>query len=319
MKYECEKTVLVALGGNAILRYKEEGTAEEQLRNVRASCRTLAQLIGEGYHIAITHGNGPQVGDILLRNEMAKGVLPPMPLDFCGAESQGMIGYMLQQCLMNELRQTGDLRPVMTILTQTLVDPNDTAFGRPSKPIGPFYSAQEAEALRKEKGWTVAESPGRGFRRVVPSPRPVSILEGQSIKDLFENGYVVIACGGGGIPVVESEGEIGGVEAVVDKDHSAAVMAHLIGACSMLILTDVESVFLDYGRPEQRAIGPMTVTQAEKWLKEGQFMEGSMGPKVESAIEFVKNGGRRAVITSMEKALEALTGNAGTTITDGRS
>jgi carbamate kinase len=315
MRYECERTVLVALGGNAILKYKQEGTAEEQMSNVRTSCRLLAKLIHDDYHIAITHGNGPQVGDILLRNEMAKGVLPPMPLDFCGAESQGMIGYMLQQCLLNEMRLTGTVRPVMTILTQTVVDADDPAFDRPSKPIGPFYSAPEAEVLRKEKGWTLAESAGKGSRRVVPSPRPRSILEGQSVKDLFENGYVVIASGGGGIPVVERKGEIIGVEAVVDKDHAAALLANLIGACSMLILTDVDSVYLDFGEPGQRAIPSMTVAEAEAWLKEGQFKEGSMGPKVESAIEFVTKGGKRAMITSMERASDALAGKAGTTIT----
>lgn len=306
---------MVALGGNAILKYKEEGTAEEQLRNVRTSCQVLARLIREGYHIAITHGNGPQVGDILLRNEMAKGVLPPMPLDFCGAESQGMIGYMLQQSLMNELRPHRAERPIMTVLTQTLVAGDDPAFLLPSKPIGPFYTAQEAAKLREEKGWTVEESPGKGFRRLVPSPRPLSVLEGRSIKDLFENGYVVIAAGGGGVPVIDRDGEIVGVEAVVDKDHSAAVLANLIGACSMLILTDVEAVYLDYGKEGQRAIPTMSVQQAADWLAQGEFLDGSMGPKVESAIEFVRRGGKKAVISSMEKAAEALAGKAGTTIT----
>jgi carbamate kinase len=316
MIYDCERTVLVALGGNAILKYKEEGTAEEQMKNVRNACQTLARLIKEDYHIAITHGNGPQVGDILLRNELAKEVLPPMPLDFCGAESQGMIGYMLQQCLMNELRELGAERPVMTILTQTLVEGNDPAFDRPSKPIGPFYTAKEAKKFREEKGWTVAEVTGRGYRRVVPSPRPISIVEGRSIKDLFQNGYVVIACGGGGIPVIDLDGQIVGVEAVVDKDHSAAVLANLIGACSMLILTDVDAAYLDYGRPEQREISTMTISQARKWMDKGHFSAGSMGPKVESAIEFVMNGGKRAIIASMEKAADALKGNAGTTITN---
>ena len=306
----------MALGGNAILRYKEEGTAEEQLKNVRSTCRTLALLIKDGYHIAITHGNGPQVGDILLRNEIAKDVLPPMPLDFCGAESQGMIGYMLQQGLRNELRLIGINKPVMTILTQTLVAPDDPAFDRPSKPIGPYYSAKDAGKLKKEKGWTLMESPGRGFRRVVPSPRPVSIVEGGSIKDLFENGYVVIGCGGGGIPVIDKDGEMKGVEAVVDKDHSAAVLANLIGACSLLVLTDVDAVYLDYGEPGQKAIPSMTASQAEKWTSLGHFQEGSMGPKVESAIEFVRNGGKRAVITSMDRAAAALAGKAGTTITE---
>ncbi len=307
---------MVALGGNAILKYKEEGTAEEQMRNVRVTCRTLAWLIKAGYHIAVTHGNGPQVGDILLRNEIAKDQLPPMPLDFCGAESQGMIGYMLQQGLMNEMRQVGIEKPVMTILTQTLVAKDDPAFDRPSKPIGPFYSSKEAEGLQEKNGWTVTETPGRGFRRVVPSPRPISIVEGRSIKDLFENGYVVISCGGGGIPVIDMDGEIIGVEAVVDKDHSAALLANLIGACSLLILTDVDAVYLDYGKPGQRAIPAMNTAQAKKWLSQGHFHEGSMGPKMESAIAFVKNGGKRAVITSMEKALDAVAGKAGTTISD---
>lgn len=307
---------MVALGGNAILKYKEEGTAEEQLRNVRTSCRTLAALIKDGYHIAVTHGNGPQVGDILLRNEIAKDVLPPMPLDFCGAESQGMIGYMLQQCLINELRSIGLHRPVMTVVTQTLVAQDDPAFALPSKPIGPFYSSKDADVLRSEKGWTFAKSPGKGHRRVVPSPRPISIVEGISIKDLFENGYVVIGCGGGGVPVVDLDGEMVGVEAVVDKDHSAAMLANLIGACTLLILTDVDSVYLDYGKPDQGAISSMNVAQAEKYLAQGQFQAGSMGPKVESAIEFIAHGGKRSVITSMEKAAEALKGNAGTTITE---
>lgn len=307
---------MVALGGNAILKYKEEGTAEEQMKNVRATCLTLAWLIKEGYHIAVTHGNGPQVGDILLRNEIAKDELPPMPLDFCGAESQGMIGYMLQQCLMNEMHQVGIEKPVMTILTQTLVAKDDPAFDRPSKPIGPFYSSNDAQGLQEQKGWTVTETPGRGFRRVVPSPRPISIVEGRSIKDLFENGYVVIGCGGGGIPVIDVDGEIIGVEAVVDKDHSAALLANLIGACSLLILTDVDAVYLDHGKPGQRPIPAMNTAQAEKLLSQGHFPEGSMGPKVESAIEFVKNGGKKAVITSMEKALEAVAGRAGTTISD---
>jgi carbamate kinase len=315
MRYDCERTVLVALGGNAILRYKEEGTAEEQMRNVRTTCAVLARLIKDGYHIAITHGNGPQVGDILLRNEMAKSVLPPMPLDFCGAESQGMIGYMLQQGLVNELRLIGAERPVITVLTQAMVDREDPAFGRPTKPIGPFYSAAEAAKLREEKGWTIEDIPGKGFRRLVASPRPISIMEGGTIRDVFEDGYVVIACGGGGIPVIEKEGQIAGVEAVVDKDHSAALLANLIGACSMLILTDVEAAYLDHGTEKQRAITEMTATQAGEWLAQGQFGPGTMGPKVESAIEFLNLGGKKAIITSMDRAAEALAGKAGTTIT----
>jgi carbamate kinase len=307
--------IVVALGGNAILKHKEKGTAEEQFANVREACTHLAELVKEHHHLLITHGNGPQVGDILLQNELSRDTLPPMPLDVCGAESQGMIGYMLQQSLDNMLRSSGMRIPVVTILTQTLVARDDPAFSSPSKPVGPFYTALEASALRKERGWKIINDSGRGFRRVVPSPRPVSILEGKTIKHASDSGAIVITAGGGGIPVIEDEeGYLQGVEAVIDKDHSAALLATLVDAEILLILTDVEKVALNFGKADQQDLNHLNVQEATKYLEEGQFPPGSMGPKVEAAIEFLKAGGKKAIITSLDLKTEALQGRAGTTI-----
>lgn len=305
----------MALGGNAILKHGEEGTAEEQLANVRLTCRKIVEIMQNGHMLAITHGNGPQVGDILLKNEAAKSTLPQMPLDVCGAESQGMLGYMLQQSMHNELKSAGMTMVVTTILTQTVVDKNDLAFEHPSKPIGPFYTAMEAARLRREKGWTIINDAGRGYRRVVPSPNPIAIVEANSIRRLFDEGIVVISCGGGGVPVIQDdEGRFRGIEAVIDKDHCAALLARVIEAEVLLILTDVEKVSLNYGTRKQVDLDRLTVTEAEKYLEEGYFPAGSMGPKVESAVSFLKAGGRSAVITSLERANDALQGKAGTTI-----
>ncbi|MBU7019540.1 MAG: carbamate kinase [Theionarchaea archaeon] len=309
--------VLVALGGNAILKHKEKGTAEEQVENVQETCRYLVDLIKEGYQIAITHGNGPQVGDILLKNELSKKTLPPMPLDICGAESQGMIGYMLQLSMLGQLLKAGLSMPVVTILTMTRVDSNDPAFKNPQKPIGPFYTAMQASELREEKGWTIVDDSGRGCRRVVPSPIPTDILEKDSIVTLVHSGAVVIACGGGGIPVTISDQGIPpprGVEAVIDKDHAAALFATLIDADILLILTDVEKVSLNFGKPNQKDLTDMTVKEAQKYYQEGQFAPGSMGPKIESTIQFIERGGKRAVITSIHQAKNALKGKGGTVI-----
>ncbi len=310
-----KRRVLVALGGNAILKHTERGTSEEQIRNVRVTARRLAELVREGHSITVTHGNGPQVGDILLRNEFSKSILPPMPIDVCGAESQGMIGYFLQQTLHNELVEQGLTVPVATVLTQTVVDEDDPAFSSPSKPIGPFYTALEASRLREERGWAVVNDSGRGWRRAVPSPMPVSIVEGEAIRRLVDDGCLVIACGGGGVPVLRTKsGELKGVEAVVDKDHSAAILARMIGANTLLTLTDVEGAFSDYGKRGERLIPRMTVEEARTMLSEGMFASGSMRPKVESAIRFLENGGERAVITCLECALSGLEGERGTTI-----
>ena len=307
--------LLVALGGNAILRSGTKGTAREQLATVDFTCRTLAKMVRAGHQISITHGNGPQVGDILLASEMAKSVLPPMPLDVCGAESQGMIGYMIQQSLQNELRVAGLDRDVVAILTQTRVDPADHAFGNPTKPIGPYYSAEEAEKFRTEKRW-VLTSTDKGYRRVVPSPDPIEIIESGVIAGLFAKGVLVVSTGGGGIPVVRDENSAGlrGVEAVIDKDLGAALLATLLGVDLLMILTDVDGVWLDYGRPGQKLLGSLTVGDCREYLRQGQFPAGSMGPKIEAVIRFVENSKKRAVITSINKAEAALEGRAGTFI-----
>jgi carbamate kinase len=310
-----KKAVVVALGGNAILRHHEVGTAEGQLANVRRTSQQIARIIREGYPVVVTHGNGPQVGDILLRNEMAKDTLPPMPLDICGAESQGMIGYMLQQSLNETLRAAGLDYPVVTVLTQTVVDIDDPAFENPTKPIGPFYTEAQAQDLAEKKGWKMVYIQGKGYRRVVPSPRPVALVEGEVITRLVRDGMVVIAAGGGGIPVVANpRGPLRGVEGVVDKDYTAALLAGLIGADDLLILTDVECVFLNYGGPEQQPIREMTVAEAKQHLAETHFPPGSMGPKIEAAIRFLEAGGRRVVITSLDSACDALAGRVGTWI-----
>lgn len=309
------KNMVVSLGGNAILKHTEKGTAEEQLRNVKKTSYYIAEMINEGYHIAITHGNGPQVGDILLAYELAKDTLPPMSLDICGAQSQGMIGYMLQLSLKNMLKKFRIAKSVVTILTQTLVHQDDPQFINPSKPIGPFYTAMEATKLRKEREWDVINDSGRGYRRVVPSPRPIGFVEEECVKTLFNEGTIIIASGGGGIPVINEDGLLKGVEGVVDKDHSASLLASLIEAEILLILTDVEKVALYYNTPHQKDVEQMNTIQAKEYLKDGHFPKGSMGPKIESAVNFLENGGEKVIITSLEHAIDALNGDAGTIIT----
>src|SRR6266550_1576149 len=297
--------VLVSLGGNAILKHGQKGTAEEQEMNVHNTAKHLAAILRRGERIAITHGNGPQVGNILLQNEIAKDTLPPMPLDVCGAESQGMIGYMLQRALRSELESAGQHIPVTTIVSQTLVDPKDPAFKNPTKPVGPFYTEKEARRLQESKGWHIISDSGRGYRRVVPSPTPLDILEKETIIRLFESGTVVISVGGGGVPVMR------------DKDGTAALLGKILGVETLLILTDVEKVFINYGKPDQRAFDSITVQECKKYLAEGQFPAGSMGPKIESAVSFLSgSSGGRVVIASLEKAEEALKGIAGTTVTN---
>jgi carbamate kinase len=308
--------ILVALGGNAILQHQEKGTFDEQLSNIRRACIHLVEIIESGNQIVITHGNGPQVGDILLKDEMAKELLPPMPLDVCGAESQGMLGYMISRSLREELRRRGINSQVATILTETLVDPNDPAFNAPSKPIGPFYAESEASKLREEKGWTIVSDSDRGYRRVVPSPRPLSVVETSVISRLFDSGVIVIAAGGGGIPIVSlRDGSTRGVEAVIDKDLVAAVLAAEIKADMLLILTDVENVFVDYERPSARPLTRVTKSEIEGYLNDGQFAAGSMRPKVEAAIAFLNTGGKCAVITSLERASGAVELREGTVVT----
>lgn len=310
------RNMLVSLGGNAILKHTEKGTAKEQFENVRKTSEYIVELISEGYHLALTHGNGPQVGDILLAYDYAKDYLPPMPLDVCGAQSQGMIGYMFQLSLKNILKDWGIDKSVVTILTQTLVHPEDPQFENPSKPIGPFYTALEADQLRREKNWTIENDSGKGFRRLVPSPIPLGFVEEGCIKTLYDSGDLVIASGGGGIPVTLTDGSLKGIECVIDKDYAASLLATLIEAEILLILTDVEKISLYYGTPREEGLDHLSKSEALKYLEEGHFPPGSMGPKVKSAIDFLDYGGKKVVVTSLESALDALKGNTGTTIED---
>ncbi len=312
--------VLVALGGNAIRQPKERGTAAEQATNVRRTCQRLADIVAAGHELVITHGNGPQVGSIVLQNELARETVPPLPLDVCGAESQGQIGYLIQQSLGNELAQRHLARSVVSLITQTLVDENDPAFQKPSKPIGPFVSEAEARRRMSERGEAWVEDAGRGWRRVVPSPRPLAIVEAAVIASLREAGAIVIAAGGGGVPVVRrADGTLVGVAAVVDKDLAAARLADQLGMEVLLILTDVAGVALDYGRPEQRFLGEASAAQLEDLLRREAFPPGSMGPKVAGAVQFIRSGGLRAVICSLEDAVAGLEGHAGTQIVYRRS
>jgi carbamate kinase len=316
---DVKKLVVVALGGNAILQPGQDGTFGEQMENVRVTCEQLAQMVGSGaYKIVVTHGNGPQVGNILLQNEVGKDVAASMPLFVCGAESQGLIGYMIQQSLSNLLAAVGKGNiPVATVVTQVVVAGNDPAFARPSKPVGPFYDEEEAKRLQSEKGYDVREDAGRGWRRVVPSPDPVEIFEKEAIRQLVATGSIVIASGGGGIPVIREEGRLKGVDAVIDKDLAGERLAVDVGASIFMVLTDVDQVKLNYKTPEETGVSRMTLAEAKTRHAQGQFAEGSMEPKVRASIRFIEAGGERAIITSLDRAIDALEGRAGTTISAG--
>jgi len=310
------RRLLITLGGNAILPARGAGTFEEQCAITRLTMQPIAALIRDGVQVVLSHGNGPIVGNILIRNEAARDQVPPMPLDVCGADSQGGIGYMMQQILVNELRRIGlHDRPVTTIVTQVIVDERDPAFRRPTKPIGPFYTQERGRTLALEKGWTVIEDAGRGYRRVVPSPRPLEVVEIAAIRQLVESGGIVIAAGGGGIPVSRQwDGALHGVEAVIDKDLAGSLLARLLGCEQLVIITGVDKVALHFGKPEQRDLAEATPDELSRWMEEGHFPPGSMGSKIQSAIEFVRGGGREVVITSPGKLLEALAGTTGTRI-----
>lgn len=311
---------VVSLGGNALLRRGDSGTIEEQFEHARACTAQISRMLQEGRTVVITHGNGPIVGNIVIRNEAARNTVPPMPLYICDADSEGGIGFMIQQTLYNHLRRHERARPVVTLITQVVVDPGDPAFGEPTKPIGPWYTAGEVARLENEKGWRLvsqhgAVEGGRSYRRVVPSPRPLRIVEAAVIRRLARQGVVVIAAGGGGVPVAEgAEGELRGVEAVVDKDLATAVLARELGAEAVLILTDVDRVYLDFGRSNQRGLATVGLAELKVYRAQGHFPPGSMGPKIDAALEFLESGGREVVITSPELAVEAMEGRAGTRI-----
>ena len=313
------KTAVIAIGGNAILRSGERPTQENQMRNVAATAKSLADLIQKGYDIVITHGNGPQVGDILLRNEIAKDQIPPMGLDVCDAESQGQIGYMLQQALSSEFVERGMDKVAVSLITQVLVSEDDPAFKNPTKPIGKYYTAEEARRLQKEKGWVMVLDKKRGgYRKVVPSPDPIAIVESKPVRRLVFGGEhqaeVVIACGGGGIPVVRKGNRYVGVEAVVDKDLAAALLATSIQEKLFIIATDVEMVFYDFGKITQRPLRRATLSEIKKLYAEGQFPPGSMGPKILAAIRFLEGGGEEVIITSTDKIVQAIEEGTGTHI-----
>jgi carbamate kinase len=312
---ENKKKIVIAIGGNSIIPAAKQGTIEEQMELTRATMVQVAKLVEKGHLVAITHGNGPVVGNIVIRNEMSKNVLPPMPLDVCGADSEGGIGYMIQQSLQNQLRQMGIDKDVITIITQVVVDRGDAAFTKPTKPIGPFYKRKEAEEMARLKGWTIVEDSGRGYRRVVPSPRPLEIVEWRAIAQAIASGAIVIAVGGGGIPVVrDANGDLRGVEAVIDKDRASSVLARELRADILMILTEVEKVAVNFGKPDQRGLDSMTVAEARTHLRAGEFPPGSMGPKIEAAIEFLEDGGEAVIVTRPELASEALEGKRCTRI-----
>lgn len=308
--------IVLALGGNAILQAGQKGTIEEQRKNVYTACLAVADLIAAGYEVIVTHGNGPQVGAVLLQNEAARDVTPAMPLDVCGAATQGQLGYMMQQTLANILAERGDARSVVSLVTQVKVDAADPAFQNPTKPIGSFYSENDAQRFMSEKGWAMKEDRARGgWRRVVASPSPIAIIEKEAIRQLIQCGTVIIASGGGGIPVVEVNGVLSGIEAVIDKDLAGERLARDVDATMLMILTDVPRVALNYGTPEQVDLGQLSLSQVQAYYQEGHFKAGSMGPKVMAAIRFVESGGERAIITSLESAAAAVAGTAGTVIT----
>ena len=308
--------IVSALGGNALQSGNGPATAEAQLEVVRKTCEHIAQISDMGYELAIVHGNGPQVGRILLASETAREVTPAMPFDVCGAMSQGYIGYNLQQGLKHALNLRNRDIPVVTVATQVIVEENDPAFDDPTKPIGPFYTESEARAIVKEKGYIMKEDSGRGWRRVVASPVPRRIVEIDAVRHLWDSS-IVITCGGGGIPVVEKpDGTIEGTEAVIDKDFAAELLAEQVDADVLMILTEVERVSLNFNTPEQRDLSALNLADAARYCEEGHFAAGSMLPKVQAAMKFVRaNPSKHAVITSLDKAIEALNGESGTVIT----
>lgn len=309
------KIALIAFGGNALLPENQRGLQEEQMRNAQQAAKLMVHIVRKGYELIIVHGNGPQVGNLLIQMEEAVTKIPPFTLDVCDAMTEGSMGFMLEKAIINELR-TGSLdKEVATIVTQVLVDREDPAFQNPTKPVGPFYSKYRAQMLAREKKWTVIEDAGRGYRKVVPSPRPIDVVPKWIVRDLVRAGRIVIAAGGGGIPVIlDGHGLFKGVEAVIDKDFVASLIAREVKVDLFIILTNIERVYLDFGTPNQRPLDVMTVDQAREYLHQGQFPAGSMGPKIEAAIEYIQAGGEEVLITSARHLKAALIKRSGTRI-----
>ena len=309
------KTAIIALGGNALSQKKQAGTIAEQFNNTRHSFEQIMEFLRRDYNICLTHGNGPQVGDELLRMDLTRETVPPLPLGVCVAGTQGTMGYMIQQTFQNALRAENIDKEVVTLVTQVIINPEDPSLKDPSKFVGKRYSGEEATALSKELGWDIKEQEPGEWRRVVPSPDPEFVMHGLSIRTLVESGTIVIAAGGGGIPVYNTDDQkLKGIDAVVDKDLSAAKLGRVIRAQEYYIITDIDQVYKDYNTPQQSPINQMTDTEAKQLQEEGHFQEGSMWPKIRSAIHFLKHHGEKAIITNIENIQDAIDGNAGTTI-----
>lgn len=308
-----KKRAVIALGGNALIKKGQKGTIYEQFANTRESCRSIVRMIQDGWDVVITHGNGPQVGALVLQNQIAKDITPEMPLGICVAESEGLIGYMVQQCLLNALKREQIDKAVIALITQVIVDPNDPSLKNPTKPIGPYYSEEESFEMLKQ-GYHMTKQP-RGWRMVVPSPDPLRIVEGEIIRKMLDDDIIVIASGGGGMPVIEKEGwGLDGLEAVVDKDLAAERLAEAVGAQVLLILTDVEKVFLGYNTPQQQPLDKVTYDELKEYYLSGHFPPGNMGPKILAALRFLEFGGERVIISNIEQGWEALQGKTGTLI-----
>ena len=306
---------MVAFGGNALLRPEDRGTQEEQIARAKQAARWLAEVVRHDYRLIVVHGNGPQVGNILIQAEEASTKIPPQSLDVCVAQTEGSIGFMLQQAIRNRLESVGLGGDVATVLTEVEVDPNDVAFKKPTKPIGPFFTRYRAEALERDLGWTMREDSGRGWRHVVPSPRPLRIMNVKTIEHMLDSAAVVIAAGGGGIPVVRGrDGSWRGIEAVIDKDFASARLAADLHADLFIVLTGVAKVSINFGKPTQKALDRLTIAEAEKHLADGQFPAGSMGPKIEASLQFVRATGKQVLITDVEHLREALEEKDGTVI-----
>jgi len=314
-----QRLALIAFGGNALLPENERGIQEEQMKNAEKAAQLMVHIVRKGYELIIVHGNGPQVGNLLIQMEEAVTKVPPYSLDLCDAMTEGSMGFMLERSITNELRRQSIDKEVITLVTQVLVDRNDPAFEKPTKPVGPFYTRYRAQQLAREKKWTVVEDAGRGYRKVVPSPKPIDVVPKWIIRDLVQAGRIVVAAGGGGIPVIlNNRGLFEGVEAVIDKDYAASLIAREVKVDLFIILTGIEKVYIHFGKPDQQEMPILTIDEAQRYLEEGQFPPGSMGPKIQAAIDYIKAGGKEVLITKASHLKAALLRRSGTRIIEAK-